>query len=77
MTRLTPIRPDDLLRLLATLGFVIQRQSGSHIHLAHPDGRITIVPIHGSREIGPGLLRQILREINLGRDEFLRLLRAR
>lgn len=77
MTRLTPIRPDDLLRLLTSLGFEIQRQSGSHVHLSHADGRVTIVPIHGGREIGPGLLRHILREINLGRDEFLRLLHNR
>ena len=37
----------------------------------HPDGRTTTVPDHGAREIGPSLIRSILSDINLTRDEYL------
>lgn len=50
------------------------RTKGSHIFLKHSDGRATLVPRHGSEDIGRGLLRQILREINIPPEEFSKLL---
>lgn len=47
-------------------GFVIARIRGSHHILKHPDGRQTVVPVHGSETIGPGLLNKILKDIELG-----------
>jgi hypothetical protein len=34
--------------------------------------RFTLVPSHGSEDIGRGLLRQILREIEITPEEFLK-----
>lgn len=64
------LKAKDLMRILRTLGFLPIRQSGSHEFFEHPDGRATIVPRHGSEDIGRGLLRQILREIELTPDQF-------
>jgi len=50
------------------------RQSGSHIFFQHIDGRTTLVPRHGGKDIGRGLLRQILREIGIPPDDFAKLL---
>jgi len=58
------------MRVLHVLGFREIRQSGSHIFLEHPDGRTTLVPRHGGEDIGRGLLRQILREIELSPKQF-------
>lgn len=33
--------------------------------LRHPDGRATVVPVHSGETIGPGLLRAILRDIDM------------
>ena len=53
------------------LGFEITRRSpGSHIQLAHPDGRRTTVPDHGDDDIGIGLLRKILRDVEVSPYEF-------
>lgn len=41
--------------------------------LVHPDGRSTIVPIHPTQEIGPGLLRKIIRDAGVSVDEFVAL----
>ena len=68
--RLPMMRVRDLVRVLRRLGFSALRQSGSHIFFQHPDGRTTLVPKHAGEDIGRGLLRQILREIDLTPEEF-------
>ncbi len=35
-------------------------------------GRCTTVPFHGSRDVSPFLLRQIIKDIRLTREEFMR-----
>ena len=68
--RLPALKARDVMRVLRKLGFYEVRQSGSHICFKHSDGRFTLVPRHGSEDIGRGLLRQILREINISPQEF-------
>ena len=51
------------------------RQKGSHARLRHPDGRVVTVPLHSGKDIGRGLLRKILRDAELSRDEFIALLK--
>jgi len=75
MSRRLPIlKARDILRALKKLGFFEVRQRGAHICFKHPDGRFTLVPRHGGEDIGRGLLRQILREINISPEEFSKLL---
>jgi predicted RNA binding protein YcfA (HicA-like mRNA interferase family) len=50
------------------------RQKGAHICFKHLDGRFTLVSYHSNEDIGRGLLRQILREINISPEDFLKLL---
>ena len=52
------------------LGFIPIRQKGSHLFFQHPDGRTTVVPRHGGEDMGRGILRHILREIDVSPDEF-------
>jgi predicted RNA binding protein YcfA (HicA-like mRNA interferase family) len=60
--------------LLKKVGFVAERQRGSHVFLRHNDGRATVVPIHSGETIGPGLLSKILRDVEMTKDEFLKIL---
>lgn len=73
MTRLTPISPKNLEKKIIKLGFRPVRQKGSHVFYRHPDGRTTSIPFHGGYKIGPVLLRIILKEIEVNREEYLRL----
>ena len=68
--RLPALKARDLMRILHLIGFSEIRQSGSHIFFKHLDGRTTLVSKHGGEDIGRGLLRQILREIELTPDQF-------
>ena len=65
MTRLPRIKGKELLRALERAGFSIDRTRGSHVFLKHPDGRATAVPVHSRETVGPGLLRAILRDVEL------------
>jgi predicted RNA binding protein YcfA (HicA-like mRNA interferase family) len=48
----------------------LPRVSGSHMFLKHPDGRATSVPVHSRETIGPGLLRSILRDVEMDAHTF-------
>lgn len=72
MTRLPRLKGKELVRLLEKLGFEIVRTRGSHLFLRHADGRVTTVPVHAGETIGPGLLRSILRDVELSADEVVR-----
>lgn len=66
------LKPREVCRILESLGFVLVRQRGSHMQYRHSDGRCTTVPNHPGRDISPVLLRQIVKDIGLTMDEFLR-----
>lgn len=68
------LKARDVIRALQALDFTAQRQSGSHLFFIHADGRATVVPRHGGEDIGRGLLRQILRDIELPPEEFAKYL---
>jgi len=61
----------ELIKILNKFGFQIIRQKGSHVYLRHQDGRCTVVPLHAGKDIGRGLLKRILNEAEIPREEFL------
>jgi predicted RNA binding protein YcfA (HicA-like mRNA interferase family) len=65
------LKPREVIRVLERLGFRLLRKSkGSHWQFEHEDGRRTTVPVHKGQDIGPGLLRKILRDIEIDPREF-------
>lgn len=68
------LKAKDIIRILKRLEFFEARTSGSHIFLKHIDGRATVVPRHSGEDIGKGLLRQILRDVNISPEDFMNLL---
>ena len=72
MSKLTIISDKQMVKLLTWLGFVEVRQKGSNIFFAHPDGRTTIIPCH-NEDLSRGLLRKILKDIDLSVSEYERL----
>lgn len=61
----------ELIKVLNKFDFQVIRQRGSHVYLKHQDGRCTVVPLHSGKEIGKGLLKRILNETEISREEFL------
>ena len=70
MSRLKLIDFRTMDRLLRKLGFEISRQKGSHVFYRHPDGRTTVVPNHGSKDLARPLIADILKDIGLTVDQY-------
>lgn len=73
MSKLPLLKARQLIKILKKLGFSQVCQKGSHCFFSHPDGRTTVVPLHPSKQIGRGLLRSILNDINISPEEFKKL----
>ena len=74
MSRLPSLDGEQIVKALGKAGFQVLRRKGSHVYLKHADGRATVVPVHKGESIGRGLLRKIIQDAELGREEFLKLL---
>lgn len=73
MARLPVMSGDDFVKAVASVGYVWDHTEGSHMILIGPTGRRLSVPRH--REMGRGLLRSLIRDAGLTREEFMELLR--
>ena len=74
MTRLPVLSGNDLVKILAKVGFQFARQKESHIILvkfAENKKRAVVVPNH--KEIDRGTLLEIIRQAGLAKDDFLKL----
>lgn len=67
-----PYKARELLAKLQRAGFIVKRQSGSHVVLRHPNGRQTYVAMHPG-DIPHGTLRSIVRQSGLSEEELHRL----
>lgn len=66
----TDVSGQELVKILERIGFIVNRQKGSHIILrrADPYGRV-VVPDH--KQIRPGTLRHILNEAGLTVEQLI------
>jgi predicted RNA binding protein YcfA (HicA-like mRNA interferase family) len=65
MGNIPVLSPEEVVRLLKSLGFELVRQKGSHQQFRHADGRRTTVPLHKGRDISPILLRKIASDLGV------------
>ncbi|OHA50222.1 MAG: hypothetical protein A2Z62_01480 [Candidatus Terrybacteria bacterium RIFCSPLOWO2_02_42_20] len=76
MPKLPTLKSKVLVRILKSVGFFEHRQkSTSHLVMKHSDGRRTIVPIHSNKDIPKGTLLAILRDIQITKEELIKVLR--
>lgn len=76
MSKLPILTAQELIKILKKIGFEIIRQKGSHVFIAHEDGRTTVVPVHPGEDIGRGLLRKIIKEdVKISIQDFQELLK--
>jgi len=70
LTKLGSVPSREIISFLEHLGFTQVRQRGSHKFYRHPDGRTATVPVHKGEDLGRGIIRSILRDIEITPDEF-------
>ena len=74
LPRIRPIDPNKLIRILGKIGFEPIRQRWSHVILKNKMGTRIVVPVHPGRDIKPRLVRKIITEEGLTKEEFFKLL---
>lgn len=73
MGRLSNISGKEAVKVFSKVGWTQAGQVGSHLVMIKPGVRVNLsVPQH--KELGPGLLRALIRDSGLSVDEFLELL---
>jgi predicted RNA binding protein YcfA (HicA-like mRNA interferase family) len=73
--KLPVIKPKQLVKVLKKKGCVFKRQTGSHQIFYYPEKqKIITVPVH-SKDLKMGLLRSIIKELDLSVEQFTELLK--
>ena len=72
MPRLPVISGDEFVKAVRKIGYGWDHTEGSHMILLHSSGRRLSVPRH--KELGRGLLRALIKDAGLSREEFFKLL---
>ena len=71
MTEYPTISFSEFIKKVEKLGFIKIRKKGSHIRFAHPDGRKTTIPDHGSKDVPKGLLSKIVKyDLEMDIEDF-------
>lgn len=74
MSRLTPLKPAQVIRKLRKLGFVGPIPGGKHVRMVHPEtGKIIPIPMHRGKDVSVGLIRAIIRELGISPEAWMRL----
>ena len=72
MSKLPVLSGREIVKILDKIGYREIRQRGSHIRLICQNRKSITVPNY--KIISKGLLRKILRDAEISREEFLKLL---
>ncbi len=72
MSKLPILSGRKIIKILKKIGYREIRQSGSHIRLTCPNKKSITVPNY--KIVSRGLLRKILRDAEISKEEFLKLL---
>jgi len=73
MPKLPIISGKALLKLLKKKGFVEVRKRGSHVFIENANQSLrTVIPIHSNEDLGKGLLKKILNDLETSAEEFIK-----
>lgn len=70
MTRLRLVPYRQLSKVAKAAGFRQVRREGTHHTFRNVEGRIVVIPDHGSRVIVRPLLRKIVRDLGLSVEQY-------
>ncbi len=71
---INPLPARKVIKALENIGFRQIRQKGSHPFMRHPDVRTTLITIHPGEKIGKGMIRKMINDAELTRDEWFDLI---
>lgn len=74
MSKIPPIKPEKMIKILKEFGFKPIRQKGSHIILMNEERKRIVIPLHKGKDLKPALVKIILKQAGIKREKFLEML---
>lgn len=75
MSKLPILKAKELIKALNKMGFSEFHRVGSHAQFKHSCGKKITIPIHQGKDIPRGILKAILRDIEISPKEFIKFLK--
>lgn len=64
MSKLPAVKARDVVKVAESIGFVLDRQRGSHaFYYREADRGRVVIPMHAGKDLKPGTLRGILSDL--------------
>jgi predicted RNA binding protein YcfA (HicA-like mRNA interferase family) len=74
MPKLKPLKAKEVIRKLKKLGYSGPYPGGKHMRMVHPQKGIIIpIPMHKGKDVSVGLIREIINEVGISRDEWIKI----
>jgi len=77
LPKISPLNPHKLIKILQKAGFKIIRQKGSHVIMINDRKTRIVIPVHPGKDVKSGLIRAIIKEAGLNREDFFKLLKEK
>lgn len=75
MSKLPVISGKRLVKVLKKNGFKVLRQKGSHIFIENKSAELsTVIPVHANEDLGKGLLKAILMDLEMTVEDLIKML---
>lgn len=74
MPKLPRVTARQIASALEKMGFVLVRQSGSHMIYKNPAGKRATIPFHGAKILHPKVLKSILRDTGMNLQDLEKVL---
>lgn len=75
--KLPQVKVKEMIRFIKRLGYIQRKtKSGHQVYVNEETGRHTTIPL-GKRTLGKGTLLNILRQMRMDKDEFMKLFRKK
>ena len=68
--RLPSVTADKIIKILKKKGFMLVRQSGSHMIFRNEVGIRVTVPFHSGKIIHPKIIKSIIKDAELTSEDF-------
>jgi predicted RNA binding protein YcfA (HicA-like mRNA interferase family) len=74
MSKLAPLKPEEVVRKRRKLGFSGPIPGGKHVRMYHPEsGKIIPIPMYKGKDVSTGVIREVINELEISREEWLKL----
>lgn len=71
MPKLPPVKPKNVISKFKKLGYMIDRQTGSHVVMYNSKTKKRVVIPYHIKDLPKGTFSHILKEANVSVEEFL------